>query len=209
MRTLSCALALSLVLLLTACTSTPLVAPINPDWERHSAAVGALGTWELAGRLNVRQNGRSDTVQINWAQQQEAFNLRLSGSLGLGAVHVAGTPSLITVEKSGEEPVTLPGMEALTRDYFGYDFPAAQLLFWVRGLPDPALPATTTLDANQFLGRLLQTDPAGQIWELTYDRYQAVGTVFLPGRIRLQREGLQLTFLINAWLLPNVTLVAR
>lgn len=202
-------LALLGTLLLTACaTRFEPGTPAYRDWELHRETILALADWQLSGRLNVLQNNQSDTVLINWEQQDPVFNLLLSGSFGLGAVHVHGMPTLVTVEKAGEDAVTLPSLSAVTREYFGYDFPTAQLLYWVRGIPDPGLPASTTLDENQLLSSLSQVDPAGQEWTLGYDNYAgfshgAAGTVYLPGRIRARRDGLQLTFLVNEWLLPE------
>lgn len=192
--------ALVLVLLLASCASQ--FQAVDPDWERHHQAVSALADWGLSGRLNVRQQEQSDTVQINWDQQGAGFDLLLSGSFGLGAVQVSGTPTLITVARAGEDSVTLPSLEALTRDYFGYDFPAAQLQYWVRGIPAPGSPADTVLDENQLLGTLSQRDDSGQQWTLSYDRYQQNGAVTLPGRIRAESAGLRLTFLINHWQVP-------
>lgn len=195
--------AVASALLLSACASRlEPVAPANPDWEQHHAAIAALNDWALAGRLNIRRQDQSDTVQINWDQQAEGFDLRLSGSFGLGAVHVYDSPAGVTVDKAGEDRVTLPSLAALTQEYFGYDFPTAPLLYWVRGIPAPGLPARTTLDPNQLLGTLTQDDTHGQSWTLSYDRYQQSGSLFLPGRIRVQREGLLLTFLINRWQVP-------
>lgn len=188
-------------LLLCACASLP-EAPANPDWERHRQQVGALADWTLSGRLNIRRLNQSDTVQINWNQQPRSFDLHLSGSFGLGAVRVYGSRDAVTVEKAGAAAVTLPSLAALTQEYFGYEFPAALLQYWVRGIPAPDLPARTTLDANQLLGTLAQNDAQGRQWALSYDRYQPSGNVFLPGRIRVQHEGLQLTFLISDWQLP-------
>ena len=189
-----------LFLLVGAYASIP-PAPEQPDRERHRAAVTALDTWSLGGRLNVRQPNQSGgTAVINWSQQGQSFDLRLSSTvLGLGAMRVHGTPVLVTVEKAGEDSVILPGLEALTREYFGYDFPTAQLLYWVRGIPAPDLPAITTLDANQHLGSLSQDDPEGRRWQLDYDRYQPRDDLWLPGRIRGQHDDLLLTFLINNW----------
>ncbi len=205
-RFLARALVLSASLLLAACATRP-VALDDPDWRRHEDSVAALENWELSGRLNVRQNNESDTVQINWLQQQDFFDLRLGSSLlGLGAVRVQGNPMLVTVEKAGAETATLPSLDAVTREYFGYDFPTAQLLYWVRGLPAPGLRGSSTLDANRMLASLRQVDASGLEWNLEFERYLELeggaGMVFLPGRIRVQREGLQLTFLIDDWQVP-------
>ena len=195
-------LGLFALLQLAGCATAP-VALDNPDWERHRQQMMELSGWQLSGRLNVRQNGRSDTVQINWQQQHDNFDLRLSGTLGLGAVYIHGNPGLVTVEKASEPAQVLPGLDALNREYFGYDFPTAELLYWIRGIPAPDLPAATTLDENLMLATLEQTDADGERWTLTYDRYQPSGDVYLPGRIRVSRDNLALTFLIDNWEIPD------
>jgi outer membrane lipoprotein LolB len=204
-RFITRAAALSAALLLAACASQ---APVieDPDWQRHSAAVAALGDWELAGRLVVRQDGNNDTININWRQQGDEFDLRLFGNLGFGgAVRVAGAAGSVTVEKTGEAPVTLPSLSAVTREYFGYEFPTAELLYWVRGLPAPRA-GRSTLDTNSMLATLRQNDANGQTWNLTFDRYMEIegqaGT-YLPGRIMAQRDGLELRFLVSKWVIPE------
>jgi outer membrane lipoprotein LolB len=199
-RFFSRAAALAAALLLAACATQPLVID-DPDWQRHEASVATLNDWQLAGRLVVRQDGQSDTANISWLQQDEAFDLRLFGSLGFGAVRVIGAANSVTVEKAGEAPVTFPSLGAVTREYFGYEFPAADLLYWVRGLPAPR-PGSSTLDDNRMLATLRQSDASGQEWSLTLDRYMEVDGapgLYLPGRILAQREGLELRFLVSSW----------
>ncbi len=199
------ALALSAILLLASCATQPLVLD-DPDWLRHEQSVSALQSWALSGRLVVREDGNSDTVNINWQQQGAQFDLRLFGNLGLGAVRLYGEPDRVTVEKSGEDEVTLPNLDAVTQEYFGYAFPTAELLYWVRGLPAPELSGSHTYDENRMLATLRQEDANGAVWNLTFDRYMelegAAGT-YLPGRILAVREGLELRFLINNWVVPE------
>ncbi|MGV3593278.1 MAG: lipoprotein insertase outer membrane protein LolB [Gammaproteobacteria bacterium] len=197
---------LAFSLLLTACATQPLVID-DPDWLRHEQSVAALQDWELSGRLVVRQADGNDSVNINWQQLDDTFDLRLFGSLGLGAVRVYGTPRAVTVEKAGEESVTLPGLAAVTREYFGYEFPTAELLYWVRGLPAPRRGGMHTFDDNRMLATLRQEDANGKQWELSFDRYQpldgAAAMTYLPGRITARSEdGLELRFLISRWSVP-------
>lgn len=197
--------ALAAALSLAACATQPLVID-DPDWRQHEQSVTALRDWELSGRLVVRQESGNDTVNINWRQVGSNFDLRLFGNLGLGAVRVQGAPGSVTVEKAGEEPATLPGLEAVSQEYFGYEFPTAELLYWVRGLPAPARGGSNRLDMNGMLATLRQNDASGREWNLTFDRYLALegaAMTYLPGRIRAQRDGLELQFLISAWLVPS------
>jgi outer membrane lipoprotein LolB len=111
------------------------------------------------------------------------------------------------VERSGEEPVTLSGLDAVSREFFGYEFPTAELLYWVRGLPAPELSGSHTFDMNRMLATLRQEDASGLVWNLSFEDYLelegAAGTTYLPGDIRAQREGLELRFLINDWAIPK------
>lgn len=195
----------ALSLLLAACATQPLVID-DPDWLRHEQSVAALQDWELSGRLAVRQAGGNDSVNINWQQLDDRFDLRLFGSLGLGAVRVYGTSREVTVEQSGEDAVTLPGLAAVTREYFGYEFPTAELLYWIRGLPAPRRGGMHTFDDNRMLATLRQDDSSGREWELTFDRYQPLegssGMTYLPGSITARHADLELRFRISNWSLP-------
>jgi outer membrane lipoprotein LolB len=198
--------ALAALLLLTGCaTQAPLVID-DPDWLRHQDAIAAVHDWELSGRLVVRQNGEADSVNINWMQQGEVFDLRLFGSFGLGAVRVHGLPRRVTVERGNDAPVTLPGLGAVTQEYFGYEFPTAELLYWIRGLPAPGLRGSNTFDMNRMLATLRQVDASGVEWTLSFDNYieleGEVAMAYLPGRISARREGLELRFLVYGWRVP-------
>ena len=193
---------LALAVLLGGCaTAVPKSTPTaNPDFNVHQQAVLAKPDWQLEGRLNVRQAKQSDTVSLNWQQQDQNFDLTLSGALGLGTTRVRGSDAEgLRVEKAGEAPVELPNLQALARNYLTFEFPADHLLYWVRGLPAPGLPATAEFDSNNLLTSLSQRDEDGRTWQLLFDRYEAVDTLPLPGRIRLTADDLQLTFLINDW----------
>lgn len=193
-------LPLWLALLAGCATRTDSSSVANPDFNSHRAAVLAQEDWQLTGRLNVRQQNQSDTVNLNWQQQAQDFDITLSSTvLGLGTTRVSGNNNALVVEKAGETPVTLPNLQALTRDYLNFEFPAANLLYWVRGLPVPDTAATTGFDAGNQLTTLTQRDSAGRRWQLTYDRYATVDGLPLPGRIRLATGDLQLTFLVREW----------
>lgn len=191
-----------LFLLLGSCASINAPpGPSNPDFNVHQQAVLAHPQWRLEGRLNVRQAKQSDTVTLSWQQQDENFDILLRGTLGLGSTRVHGSDAGLQVEKAGDPPIALPNLQALTRDYLNFEFPAANLLYWVRGLPVPGLQAMTEFDSNNLLTTLSQRDANGRLWQLTFDRYETVEMLPLPGRIRLSADDLQLTFLVSAWTL--------
>lgn len=191
-----------LVLALGACATPPqdFLREAPPAWPTHQASVSAIEDWQLRGRLNVRQDRANDTVNLVWEQRGNAsFDIRFSGTLGLGATAVRGDASGVVVEKSGEEPLHLANLEELSRVYLDFDFPAANLLYWVRGLPVPNLPAEASWTEDAKLATLEQSDRQGRRWHLSFDRYDDSAGLALPGRIRLEQDDLRLTFLINDW----------
>jgi len=190
-----------LLLLLAGCASLP-PATMSVEWQEHANAIAALETWTLSGGLNIRQGRQSDSMNLNWAQDQTAFSIQLSGTLGMGAVRIQGDENQVLFEKAGEEPRSLPSLEALGREFMDYDFPAAYLTWWVRGLPVPGLPAQSTLNQQNFLQSLVQNSPDGQAYELTFDRYSVVEGMALPTRITLQSQGVSLRFRVDNWLFP-------
>lgn len=193
-----CFIAIS-TLLVSCGTTSNVIAPANPDFEQHKQQVLAAEDWQLSGRLAVRQNNDSDRVSLNWKQSSEQFDITMWGALGLGSTRIVGTDAGLTVEKANEPPTQLPNLAALSREYLTFDFPAAYLLYWVRGVPVPDLPSSEMFDSNNLLSTLSQRDPTGRNWDLVFDRYEAANDLNMPGRIRVTSGNIQLTFLIDDW----------
>jgi outer membrane lipoprotein LolB len=159
--------------------------------------------WSLRGRLNIRSNNESDTINLNWQQDAGAFDITLSGTLGLGAVRITGDATGVVVEKAGEAPLQADSLETISTDILGYAFPAAELLYWIRGLPAPGSRADITYNREGLVATLSQPDAQGRRWEMQYDNYQETAGHFLPGRLRLEQTPYRLTFLISAWDIPS------
>lgn len=181
-----------MVLLLPACSSLS----INPvsSWEQHQSRVQALDSWQLGGRLNIRTETASDTINLLWDQREDLYEINLNGPLGMGSVRINSTGSYIVIEKSGEEPLYTRNLADISVDYLGYEFPADELYYWIRGIPAPDSDSTVTLNDDRLLATLSQGP-----WQLEYDRYQAHEGLNLPGRIRMEHPPYRLTFLINRW----------
>ena len=75
-----------------------------------------MENWSLRGRLNIRSNTGSETININWQQTQTDYDINLSGTLGLGAVRIIGGADGVIVEKAGEAPLRTMSLEAITTE---------------------------------------------------------------------------------------------
>ncbi len=68
------------------------------------------------------------------------------------------------------------------------------LEYWSRGLVWPGAPADA--EENE-AGQLVRLRQLG--WELEFDRYEPVGRVALPHRIKAEQEANRFTLLIREW----------
>lgn len=184
-------------LFLNSCTS--LTPESSMSSSENDQLLAQLESWSLRGRLNIRRGESSDTININWQQAEEEFDINLSGTLGLGAVRINGKPGRVVIEKAGEAPIIANSLQEISSDILGYAFPASSLLYWIKGLPAPDNRADISRNAEGFVATLSQLDRQGARWELQYDRYQNVDNHILPGRIRLEQPPYRLTFVVNSW----------
>lgn len=191
---------LSLSLLISACTTLPAV---DTNWENHRNQVSALNNWELQGRINIRSESGSNSLNFNWQQQGENFSITLSAPFGLSTIKLEGNKQFVTIEKAGQEPMTANNLEEASRDHLGIEFPASALYYWIRGIPKPGLATQTSLE-NQLLQTLQQNDQQQRTWQLEYDRYQTIESISLPGRVKAQYSSYRLTFNIHRWQLNSV-----
>lgn len=155
--------------------------------------------WYLRGRLNIRSNNYSDTININWLQDTGAFEINLSGALGLGAVRITGDTGGVMIEKAGKEPFTAPSLEAIGTNILGYAFPASELLYWIRGLPAPGRIADVNYNESGLVATISQPDATGKRWELQFDRFDNIAGHILPRRISLEQSSYRLTLLVSDW----------
>lgn len=184
-------------LFLNSCTS--LTPEISMSSSENYQLLAQLENWSLRGRLNIRRGDSSDTININWQQAEEEFDINLSGTLGLGAVRINGKLGRVVIEKAGEAPIIANSLQEISTDILGYAFPASSLLYWIKGLPAPGNRADMSRNDEGFVATLSQLDRQGARWELQYDRYQSIENHVLPGRIRLEQSPYRLTFVVNSW----------
>ena len=91
--------------------------------------------------------------------------------------------------RAGPLPGGVP--EALLEE-LGWRLPVSHLLWWVRGLPAPDSKSRLTLDADSRLARLEQDG-----WQIEYTRYAEQNGYWLPERLKLHGQDLDVTLVIR------------
>ena len=155
-----------------------------------------LNTWQLTGKLGVRSAQQAVSAQLHWQQNQQEYQLRLSGPLGTGSLTATGDNSNIEVQQGSKTYRGSP--RDLGRQLFGLPLPVDAINWWLRALPAPQISAARNLIADSD-GVPQSFEQDG--WQLTFTRFKPVGDYMLPHRISGQSGDLSFKLVISKWTL--------
>lgn len=189
--------AAAVLLLAGGCATLP-PAGDTRDWPAERAALQALDRWSLDGRIAVAAGEDGFTGGFGWVQSGEQADVELSGPMGGSALKIRIQGDQVDVIVQGQG-TPVEDSESLLARYFGPDraLPAAEMRYWLLGVPAPHAPAEETLGPDRRLAALAQSG-----WEVRFDRYEGVGRLALPSRLELKAPGLRLRVVVSDWRLP-------
>ena len=145
---------------------------------------------DAKGYARVRVGGRV----LAYAVVHSAPAAALSGPLGRGAARLTGREGAVTLEVAGQGRYQAESPEALLEQQLGWRLPVSHLLWWVRGLPAPDSKSRLTLDGDSHLARLEQDG-----WNVEYSSYAQQDGYWLPERLKLHGQDLDVTLVIKSW----------
>lgn len=195
---------LAMLLGLAGCTTTDnLQQASSPFMDEHTRNLSQLTHWQIAGKIRLKTAESSDSANIQWLQRGDSYTLTLSGPFGQTGAMLEGTPYQVVLTIPDEGSFADRSPESLLYNHFGWDLPLSSLFYWVRTLPAPGSDYQSELNNEQQVARLKQDG-----WDIRYDRYRPVNnsdtaTPKLPGRMKIAKGKLELTFIINQWSLPE------
>jgi len=189
------AAALLALALLAACRTPPPALPESVPWDVRRPALQARAHFELRGRVAVATGSEGFNASLRWLQDGTRTQLTLEGPLGVGGVQVTAAGDALSLVTSRGDRVESDAARAELLARLGFDPPLDQLRYWVQGVPDPAQPATETLDPGQ--QRLATLTQDG--WQIDYLGYRAAGGEVLPARLTMQRESVRVRLVVDDW----------
>lgn len=154
--------------------------------------VQQLQQWSAEGRIGIRWADDSQSANLDWAQDLSRYRIRLSGPLGQGGLQILGSEQEVSLQRAGEEQIHRARTpEALMQQLLGWHLPLTQAQYWIRGIPAPGSEALPLQDSqNGFI-------QAG--WRVEYPRLIRAAGMVLPEKLRLHRDDLRITVIINEW----------
>ncbi|MGX5218308.1 lipoprotein insertase outer membrane protein LolB [Pseudomonas sp. S9] len=192
-------IACSLVALLTGCAGLISHESVQGQgnqaaWQAHKEQLSALDAWQISGKIGIRAPKDSGSATLFWLQRQDYFDIRLSGPLGGGAARLTGRPGEVLLEVANKGRYKAESPEALLQQQLRMNLPVSHLLWWVRGLPAPDTKSNVTLDTDSHLSKLTQDG-----WQVEYLSYVEQNGYWLPERIKLHGQDLQVTIVVKDW----------
>jgi outer membrane lipoprotein LolB len=188
------AAALALAVIAGCRTIAPTLPP-SASWETRRPQLQAREHFQLKGRVAVAAGNEGFNASLRWTQDGQRSQLTLEGPLGVGGARVTASGNDLTLVTSHGEVVDSEAARAALTERLGFDPPFTSLRYWVLGVPDPAQPATESLDnAQQRLTALTQDG-----WQVDYQSYTSANGEPLPARLTLRRDAVRVRLLVDDW----------
>lgn len=189
----------SLLLFLAGCEILqPLPQPTSPtqpvNWVEHVRALTLMNEWHIKGKVGIKQGSEGGSAYLDWIQSDDSFYITLSGPLGQGTTIISGNNSGAKLESSdGSFIAETP--EELLYEHTGWHLPISNLLYWIRGLPEPRVHSETIFNDNGLISSLTQNG-----WTLHFDRYRVALGEPLPHKVKILSDDLKVTLLVKQWI---------
>ncbi|KPJ90340.1 MAG: hypothetical protein AMJ53_13840 [Gammaproteobacteria bacterium SG8_11] len=174
----------------------PLSAEQQAALEQRRQSLADVAAWDFSGRLSLKTDNEAWTGKVRWRQSGEEFRLHFNSPTGQGAMQLMSNAQFGVEMRVAEGGVYYADdAESLLYDHTGWRLPVSGLRLWVMGLPE----------GNREIAELL-FDDQGRIqslqqyqWRVQYGPYQQVQAHYLPRKITLQNNKLNLRIVIDHW----------
>ena len=183
---------------LSGCVQAPVENTIKPAWETRRDVLMQLETWDLKGRIAVRADNESGSGTLYWTQRNDEYDIRVIASFSGGVYELSGGAGVVSLRTPDKSVLQAGDAETLLRQAAGWYFPVSDLVYWIRGLPTPALQVDQLLlDGENRVSALSQ---AG--WSIRYKNYVGVDGASMPTRLDLENDHVRVRLSIREWNLP-------
>ena len=188
----------ALMFFLAGCSSQPEVTGTSGSWQQHSTKIAELDQWQVQGKLGFKSESKGGSANLNWSQNQQQYQLSLSGPFGAGSAIISGDTASAQLYSDNQTYIDLP--EQLALRLTGLPIPVDALSWWARGLPSPHKSESYNLvtTAN---GTAASFTQAG--WQLAFSRYSLTPEGTLPRKIIGQHGGHSFKLVISRWSFPD------
>jgi outer membrane lipoprotein LolB len=186
------------ILLVTGCaTIAPPASPPPTNTtanQQHLATLANIKAFSLKGRLGVVTQKQGFSGGIEWQHQIAEDNIDVFSPVGGKVANIAKSANGVTLTDQKGNSIKANDAESLTEATLGWRLPLNGLNDWALGRPN-----TSKIEASSWneQGQLLTLKQDG--WDIGFENYLETNDVFLPNKIVLKSEKVNLKLLIEKW----------
>lgn len=162
------------VLAMTGCQSFSTQKPIS-----SSPLTEAENQFQLQGKIGVKTPQQSGSAFFTWVQNQQKFDIELSGILGVGKTQISGQAGQVTLNSAKTGKIEAETPEELLAQATGWQAPITNLVDWVQAKP-ATLEAKVEKDALQRINHIIENG-----WTVALSYHDAAT---LPNKLILQQQ---------------------
>ena len=163
--------------------------------QQHLASLANIQAFSLKGRLGVVTQKQGFSGSIEWQHQASADNIDVYSPVGGKVANIAKNTSGVTFTDQKGHRIEANNAEELTDTKLGFRLPLTGLSDWAIGRPTTSKIETASWDAQ---GRLTLLKQDG--WDISFENYVKSNDNFLPSKIVLKSEKVNLKLLVEKWL---------
>lgn len=139
---------------------------------------GAASSFEVSGRLAVRQGQRSEIAKLRWVRRGGADLWVIASPFGNEVARIESGPQGATLTQAGAAPEAAASFPALTEKLLGVPLDPALLAGWLHGQAPAGAPGE---------------------WKVSIDETQRAGDVDLARRITASRGDIVVKLVVDEY----------
>lgn len=188
------------LLLLSACVTTS-KSPIMQsgtsriEHEQHLVKLAQIQSFGLKGRLGVVTQKQGFSGGIDWQHTVDTDNVDVYSPVGGKVANISKKATEVTLTKQDGHNLTAKDTESLTETALGFKLPLLGLSDWALGRPTAGSIISSTWNES---GQLLTLKQDG--WDISYENYGDNAGLFLPNKIVLKSEKVNLKLIVEEWI---------
>lgn len=163
--------------------------------QKHLATLVNIQSFSLKGRIGVTTNPRGFSGGIAWQHTTANDNIDIFSPLGGKTASIVKSPSEVTLTTHDGHTVRAQDAESLTQSTLGWRLPLDGLSDWVIGNPTKSKIEASTWNENGWLTTLKQDG-----WDISYENYTETNGVFLPKKVLLKSDKVNLKLIVDEWI---------
>ncbi len=188
------------VLAVSACATQPKTPTTSTpehlaSHQQHLASLADIKAFSLKGRLGVVSQKQGFSSGIEWQHHTTTDNIDVFSPVGGKVANIAKTADQVVLTDQKSHQIKANDAETLTETTLGFRLPLKGLSDWAVGRPTTSKIEDSSWDAQ---GRLTTLKQDG--WDIDFENYLESNGTFLPTKIVLKSEKVNLKLLVEKWL---------